>query len=168
MIWLIALVCSKQPENPGTPFCTDVSMYRFAVRNVAMRLGSTAKNSFPSTFSKEIVRNSITRFDPITLGVNISAACCQHSGTLPFLHITLRRLHSVRRSFEHILYTLYGLPFGPRADPVLALLTTSIISFNVGSMTFSGAVSSDTGSILGQFPNGSFLNGSECVSFMYC
>ena len=38
MIWLIALVCSKQPENPGTPpFCTDVSVYWSAVRNVVIR-----------------------------------------------------------------------------------------------------------------------------------
>ena len=30
LAWLIALVCSKQPENHGAhPFCTDVSMYWF-------------------------------------------------------------------------------------------------------------------------------------------
>lgn len=62
------------------------------------------------------------------------SATFQLSGMVPFLHITLRSFHSRRKSFGHLLYTLYIIPLGPRADRDLALLTTSKTSFKVGSL----------------------------------
>ena len=61
------------------------------------------------------------------------------------------------------MYTLYGIPFGPGADPDLAFFTFSFTSFHVGyvvSISISGAL---TGSMRGHYPKELSLCLSLCV-----
>ena len=102
-------------------------------------------------------------FPSFSFGVKIPSATCQHDGIFPFLQTTLERDHNLRSISGHILYTLYGIPFGPGADPDLACFTISFISFHVGSVvsiSISGAL---TGSMRGHSPKGLSLCLSLCV-----
>ncbi|KAH3735758.1 hypothetical protein DPMN_042293 [Dreissena polymorpha] len=56
------------------------------------------------------------------------------------------------------------MPLGPGAEQELAFLTTSLISFQVGSFMFNGQSGSLTCMILLHSPRGSSLSGSEWTS----
>ena len=102
--WPIALVCSMQLENPGTPpICTAVSMYWFFSKYVVRRLDSTAKNILPSTFRRELLGNWVK-----SSGVKIQhvlSTFLPYGGMLQFIHITFSSSHSFLSSVRHCLYT---------------------------------------------------------------
>ena len=80
-----------------------------------------------------MVRNWLTLLEFLSLGVNIPYASFQASGTSPFLHTTLRSLHSRFSRNGHMLYTLYEMALVQGVEPNLAFLMTSFTSSNVGS-----------------------------------
>ena len=82
---VMALVCSTQPVNPGTPpFWTEVAIYELPVRKDVSRFARIAKNMFPSTLSNEIVLNWLTVLEFRSFCVNIPSASFQEAGTSPF------------------------------------------------------------------------------------
>ena len=162
--WESAHVCSTQPEKPEIPpFCTDVSTLLLSVINFVSLLARTEKKILPSVFSSDIVLNCVMSFASFSFGVTIPSATCQHDGIFPFLQTTLDRVHNLRSSSGHILYTLYGNTFGPVAGPDLALFTICFTAFHVGyvvSISISGAL---TDSMRGHSPKGLSLCLSLCV-----
>ena len=96
MSCVMALVCSKQPENPGTPpFWTEVSIYKLPVRKDVSRFARMAKNIFPSTLSNEIVLNLLIVLESRSFGVNIPSASFQEAGTSPFRQKVSNKIESI-------------------------------------------------------------------------
>ena len=76
----------------------------------------------PSTFSSDIVLNWVMSFASFFFGVIFFSATCQHDGIVPFLQATLESVHTLGSNSGHIMYTLYGIPFGPGAHLVSSIL----------------------------------------------
>ena len=129
--FVMTLVCSMQPENPGTPlFLTEVS-------GLSGKM-SAVLQGWQRIFPLDVELNrAVTGL--CSFGVNIPSASCHESGTPPFCQTTFRSLHNRLRISGHILY---GMALGPGAEAVRVFLMTSFTSLNVGSETsscFSGA-----------------------------
>ena len=164
MSCVMALVCSTQPENPGTPpFWTEVSIYKLPVRKDVSPFARMAKNIFPS----KIVLNWLIVLESRSFGVNIPSTSFQEAGTSPFRQTTFKSLHNRMRSSGHILYILYGMALGPGAEAVLAFLTTLFTSPNDGSETSRCFSDAFTGSIRSQSSSASSRLGSEWVTWRY-
>lgn len=66
--------------------------------------------------------------------VHTLSACLHCLATFPLCHSTLMSLHSLSRSLEQCLYTLYGTSLGTGADLVCAALIVFLTSTRVGSL----------------------------------
>ena len=84
-------VCSRHPDTPGMPpFWIDVSMYPFARTKSKILSDFRAKNSFPSTFRRDIVLNLSTSSAFSTLGIKTPSASLHVSLIVFLAHILLR------------------------------------------------------------------------------
>lgn len=147
--------------------CSHCWSYMLSVNTNAF-IANTTKKSFASAIRSDIdvVINWLVLLASFFFRTITPSATFQLSGMVPFLHITLRSFHSRRKSFGHLLYTLYIIPLGPRADRDLAQLTTSKTSFQVGSLKSKGVAGCSTCNAFNHSPNGSFLSyrGLTCSS----
>jgi len=134
IIFEMKLVCSMHPGTPGAPpFCTEVSIYLLLSRKVVSLLANIPKNILPSTFRREMVRNCFMHDEFSSLGIKHSSAMSHSPGRRFTLHTAFNSFHSLLLSRSHCLYTLYGIPLGPGAEPALALLRKSLTSFHEDS-----------------------------------
>ena len=97
-------------------------------------LANTAKNIFPSRFSKEIVINWVICSD--SLGMKHLSTCYQHVGIIPFLHTTFKSPQNLQAlcTINHLvlvltLLSLYGLSPISLFMVVLLFLISSSFAF---------------------------------------
>ena len=104
----MALVCSTQPENPGTPFFwTEVSGLKYCMSGKMSAVLQGWQRIFPLDVE---LNRAVTGF--CFFGVDIPSASCHKSGTPPFCQTTFRSLHTRLRISGH---NLYVMALGPRS-----------------------------------------------------
>ena len=164
----MALVCSTQPENPGTPpFWTEVSIIRIASQERCQSFCKDGEEYFHLDIEQRAFSKLVDCLGIPFLWCKYSFPLLLRGWNISFCQTTFKSLDNHLKSSGHILYTLYGMALGPGAEAVLAFWTTSFTFPNDDSETsscFSGAF---TGSIRSQSPCASSRLGSKWVTLRY-
>ncbi len=105
--WDNIAICSRHPKTPGIPsLCMLVLIYMFLRSNFVSLHDNVLKYNFPSTLSKDIVRNFCIFFALFSLGMKTPSALLQLLLTSFFLQIAFKYIHSNLATPGHFLYTL--------------------------------------------------------------